>query len=252
MNLFDNRRNLKWLFWMTHPDDEIAICAWIRRLVAAEKPVYLCWSHSDPEREAEARAAADLLGVPQDHLRFFNGRNRTLCHHLSEILPPAQEWVDHVKPDRICCGAFEQGHMDHDATNMLVNRIYRGPVLEIPFYHNWATAVQTFNRFTIPKGEEILELTEDEQDFKKRLAKMYPSQRIWNNLLMYEALQTARLKRGELVATERMRLQTHKDFLRPNHPPVLAAKLRNTRKWRRWAEAVAHFEQSPNPGKVLV
>src|SRR5438445_654803 len=58
----------RWLFCLTHPDDEIAIGAWIRRLTKSGCDVFLSWSHDTPIREEEARAAAEMLGVPQNRL----------------------------------------------------------------------------------------------------------------------------------------------------------------------------------------
>ena len=48
MTLFDADIGERWLFCMTHPDDEISICAWIRRLTDAGVDVFLSWTHSTP------------------------------------------------------------------------------------------------------------------------------------------------------------------------------------------------------------
>ena len=56
---------------MTHPDDEMSICAWIRRLTQNGNEVHISWTHSNAVREAEARAVAVLLGVPDRNLHFF-------------------------------------------------------------------------------------------------------------------------------------------------------------------------------------
>ncbi len=226
---------------MTHPDDEISICAWIKHLADVGCDVFLSWTHSTPEREAEARAAAAFLGVPQSRLMFFAAPDKGIAEELGSLIPRFEEWIGDVRPDRVCCGAFEQGHIDHDATNFLVNRSFRGPVFEIPFYYSYIVRLQRINRFADPRGQEIRSLDKDEQKFKRLIAKQYPSQNIWSVLLWYEVLQGSKLKRAELARTERMRLQTHRDFLSPNLPPRLAQRVRRYPIWQRWERAVRQF-----------
>ncbi len=239
--IFDLDPNLRWAFAMTHPDDEISICAWIKRLVENGNPVFLSWTHSTPAREAEARTAASLIGVPQDHLEFFDAPDRGVANHIAEMLPRFKAWFDLTSPDRVCCGAFEQGHIDHDATNFIVNQAFKGPVFEIPFYHSYLVRLQRINRFADPRGEEIRDLSKEDQRFKKLIAKQYPSQNVWSVLLWYEVLQGSKLKRVELARTERMRLQTHKDFLQPALPDRLARRLQQCQEWHRWLAAVRVF-----------
>ena len=238
MTLFDPDPKLRWLFCLTHPDDEIAICAWIHRLTQAGAEVHLAWTHSIAVREAEARRAAGALGVPAERLRFLEAPDRHVAANLPELIPVFRQMMAEVKPDRVCCGAFEQGHIDHDATNLLVNRTFGGPVLETPLYHPYSRRLQRLNRFADPEGEQVLHLTEEERRLKKRVARMYPSQRIWRILVGYEVLQIARMRAAELAHTERLRLQTHKDFLKPNLPPELARQVVRTQAWRRWVECV--------------
>lgn len=223
---------------MTHPDDEISICAWIRRLVLGGSQVYMSWTHSNPIREREARAVALILGVPQANLFFHSATDGSACNEIPSLLPRFREMMASAQPDRVCCGAFEQGHIDHDTTNYLVNHTFDGPVLEIPFYHTYLTRFQTLNRFSDPRGQELLDLDIDEQRLKTMIARQFPSQNIWSVLLWYEVWQRARLRPMELIRTERMRLQTHHNFLRPNHPPRLARRVRRSATWRRWRSAV--------------
>src|SRR5262249_43929044 len=129
-------------------------------------------------------------------------------------------------------------HIDHDATNLIVNRSFNGPIFEIPFYHSYLVRLQRINRFADPRGEEVRTLDRDEQRFKKTVARQYPSTNVWSVLLWYEVLQGSKLKRVELARTERMRLQTHRDFATPNLPPRLASRVRRCEKWRRWEGAV--------------
>jgi LmbE family N-acetylglucosaminyl deacetylase len=235
---FDLDPELRWLFCMTHPDDEISICAWVRRLVRNGNSVYMSWTHSNPVRESEARAVALLLGIPQSNLFFFEATDGSACDEIPTLLPQFKAMMDRIRPDRVACGAFEQGHIDHDTTNWLVNHSYLGPVLEIPFYHTYRTRLQTLNRFSDPRGEEVIELDLDERRLKTTVARQFPSQNIWGVLLWYEVWQKARLRPMELTRNERMRWQTHHNFMRPNHPPRIARKLSTCPLWRRWRAAM--------------
>jgi LmbE family N-acetylglucosaminyl deacetylase len=243
MKLFNPDPSLRWLFCMTHPDDEISICAWIHRLTRQGASVYMSWTHSNPIREREARAAAHLLGVPQENLFFFEATDGSACQEMPDLLPQFYDLMDKVQPDRVCCGAFEQGHLDHDSTNFLVNHTFKGLILEIPFYHTYTTRLQTLNRFSDPRGEEILWLDLDEQKMKRTIARQYPSQNIWSVLLSYEVWQNTKLRPMTLAKSERMRLQGKPDFLRPNHPPRIARRVIGSPKWRRWRRSVRDFRR---------
>jgi len=238
VKVFSTDPSLRWLFCLTHPDDEISICAWIHRLVRSGNPVYMSWTHSNAIREREGREVARLLGVPQEHLFFFGATDGAVCDEIPKLEPRFQAMMKEVRPDRVCCGAFEQGHIDHDSTNYLVSRSFSGPILEIPFYHTYMTRLQRINRFSDARGEEVLHLDLDEQRLKKRIARLYPSQNIWSVLLSYEAWQKARLRPVELAKSERMRFQTHRDYRKPNHPPHIERRLRRNKTWRRWRRAL--------------
>jgi LmbE family N-acetylglucosaminyl deacetylase len=224
---------------MTHPDDEISIGAWIKRLTTHGADVFISWTHDTPVRRKEARDAARMLGVRQNRLYFHHAPDQGVAERIGPLLGRFHQMVSDIKPDRICCGAFEQGHIDHDATNCIVNQVFKGPVFEIPFYYTYRTKRPIINRFATPAGQEILHLHPDEQQFKLFLSKQYPSQAIWRNLLLAETRQRmTRPRDARLKATERMRRQTHFDFLKPNLPEPLAEAVRRTPTWMRWEAAV--------------
>lgn len=227
---------------MTHPDDEISIGAWIRRLTRAGAEVHMSWTHDTPEREYEARRAARILGVPPENLYFHHGPDRVLCDHMIDVLPDFRKMMIQVQPDRVVAGAFEQGHLDHDATNMLVHRAFEGPILETPFYHAYCNPIPVMNRFAQPEGQERLRLADEETAFKIDLAKFYPSQAIFGNLVWYrlwERLIGAKERMGEF---ESLRRQTHRNFRTPNLPEPLGQKVMRTGRWKRWIAAVDRFE----------
>lgn len=242
MRAFDPDPSIRWLFAMTHPDDELSVAAWIHRLTTAGSEVFMSWMHSTPEREEEARHAADLVGVKQDRLSFFASPDGRVLEDIPGLLPLFIAQVKEVRPGRVVCGAFEQGHLDHDATNFLVNRTFSGPVFEAPWYHTYAQRIQTVNRFADPAGEEAMELTREEREFKSRLSRCYPSQRIRDLLVWYRIYGVLSGRSVDLLSTERLRLQTHKDFLTPNLPERIARKVKRTSKWKRWEAFIRELD----------
>lgn len=242
MTLFDPNPDLRWLFCMTHPDDEIAIGAWIRRLTQAGCAVYISWTHSNPVREQEGRDAAAFLGVPASNLHFFGATDGNVVEEISTLVPRFRAFIEESRPDRIVVGAFEQGHIDHDSTNYIVNRSFSGSILEVPFYHAYCTPLMKFNRFAESGGEEILQLDDADQRTKIELSKLYPSQNIRSLLVLYEAANAIMMNRERLYMTERMRLQRHRDFLTPNLPSSLVERVVKTHQWRRWTAHIRMLE----------
>ncbi len=237
MSHFDLSKR-RWLFCMTHPDDEISICAWIRRLTENGNEVYISWTHSNPIREAESRKVAEFLGVPQTHLFFHGASDGKVGAEFKELLPAFRDMISSVRPDVIACGAFEQGHPDHDTTNVLVNTVFDGDVLEIPFYHSYATKLQQINSFSDPTGQSAIRLTTEEAKLKRQVAKMFVSQNIWSVLLWFEIWQALQCRRSYLSSREVMRLQKHTLFRVPNHPPSLGSKIEQSETWRTWCDHV--------------
>jgi LmbE family N-acetylglucosaminyl deacetylase len=240
MKAFDADPSLRWLFCMTHPDDEISIVAWMRRLARTGAIVHVSWTHSNPVREAEARRVGALLGIPDRQLHFFGAPDGHVCDHLKQLEPEFRRLMEVAKPDRVVCGAFEQGHIDHDATNFLVHQTFSGPIFEVPFYHTYADKLMVVNRFATSPSGELLRTTKDEALFKRQVAAMYPSQRIKDILFWAERIRRV-LGKEPLAATERLRLQTHKEFLVPNLPTRLAKRVVATKKWGHWERAAAMY-----------
>jgi len=230
---------------MTHPDDEISICAWIKRLCDAGAEVHINWTHSNPVREREARRVAAILGVPEPNLTFMHGVDGKVCEDMAAMLPKFQEMIETVKPDRIACGAYEQGHLDHDATNWLVNHSFSGPVFEIPFYYPYSRRLQTMNSFSLYEGVERIGLTPIEAKLKIKVAKAYESQNIWSVLWWYEAWHYTKLKPAQLRKRELMRLQGNTDFRSPNHPDPIRREIEACASWIRWIRAVDRANMPP-------
>lgn len=238
VSLFDPDPRHRWLFCATHPDDELAIVAWMRRLVLAGADVFVSFSHHTPIREQEGRANMARVGVPDDRQFYFGGTDGRIAEEIGVLLPEFQRLANNVDPSHVVCGAFEQGHIDHDATNLMVNRSFGAAVvLEVPLYHPYVRRIQTLNRFAQPAEQEVLVLSPEERRFKIECARGFPSQRIWPILVGYEILGLLAFRPARLAATERMRRQTHLDFSRPNLPEPLAARVLRSPTWQRWLTA---------------
>lgn len=239
MSLIKFEQPRRWLFCMTHPDDEISVCATIRRLVSAGHHVSLSWTHSPDFRLAEGHSGAVLMGVDLANCFHHHSTDGDTCEELAKLRPSFEKMMDAAKPDVVVCGAFEQGHLDHDATNWLVNQTFDGPVIEVPFYHTYVRPrVQRMNQFSDPSGQEVVVLDRAEQRFKLDFAKHFKSQNIWQVLLLFEVASTLLLQPAMLRKREVFRLQTHRDFYRPNHPAKIAHKVIATPQWQRWLNAL--------------
>ena len=234
----------RWLFFFTHPDDEISIIAWLKRLCNSGSTVHCAWTVSNPTRAGEARAMLGRIGVPAENLHFYEAPDGNACDHIRLIADFASWVIDRTEPQRIALGAFECGHIDHDSTNVSVayaNK-QRIPTLEIPFYHTYLTRIPVINRFADHSGQEILELDSHEQKLKVEASRAYKSQNIGSLLYWYTWLNWVKLSPAALCKTERMRLQTHFDFTTPNLPQKLRSQVEASAKFRRFRDAVAQLD----------
>lgn len=241
MKAYEVDKSERVLFAFTHPDDELAATAFMGRLLAQGVPIHVSWSHSTPVREAESRAALGSIGVAQEDMTFFDAADGHVIDALGDLRAKLRVAIKKFEPTRIVTHAFEQGHIDHDATNLLVNLCFDGPVFEAPFYHTYMTKMPRLYRFSTLAGEEKIVLTPDERKTKRRLVAMFPSQTVRRNVVVYELAHAVTLRRPPLFQFERMRLQTHKDFLKPNHPRSVALRLEQCKTWKRWVEGAKRF-----------
>ncbi len=247
MSAFDPDPRYRWLFCFTHPDDEIAIAAWMRRLAGSGAEVWAGWSVSNPTREAEARAVMRFIGVSEERLFFFDAPDGDACAHLASLRDRWAEAIRLANPSRIAVCAFECGHLDHDSTNFAVARAVASigdgrEVYEFPLYHTYLTRVPVLNRFADPTGEEVLQLSPEEWSLKRKVCRMYPSQNIGSLLVWYTLWGWVRLRPPALCRTERMRRQTHFDFTTPNLLEPLRSRVERSEKWRRWLRCVQALE----------
>ncbi len=234
MKAFEVGADERVLFAFTHPDDELALTAFIGRLLKQGVPVRVLWTHSTNVRANESRNAMRALGVDPGSLTFFTSVDGDVISSVSELRTPVTALIQDFKPTRVVTHAFEQGHIDHDATNLLVNLCFKGPVFEAPYYHTYLAKFPKLYCFSTPEGEETTPLSAQERSMKKRLVRMYPSQTVRRNVIVYELVHTMTMRKPPLFQLERLRRQTHTDFLRPNHPEPMASRIAKCKTWQRW------------------
>jgi len=224
-------------FVFCHPDDEVAIAATARRFVRRGVDVHFVWAHRTDVREAEGRAAAAAIGVPEANLTFLSGQDGQIVNQIEE-LRPAMAAALATDSECVVTVAFEQGHLDHDATNFLVHQTFDRPIFEYPMYTTYLTRTPVLNRFADPAGEEVIDLEPAERAFKIQLARSYPSQTFWRNVVWYERWTRLRLRPVSLAATERLRRQIHTNFRQPNLPAPLRSRVEASPQWNLWLAAM--------------
>ncbi len=209
-----------------HPDDEVVGCAIAARRAIAEgaKLFVLYLTTGLPERgllwpwargghgarverrRSEALTAADLLGlVPAG---FADWPARSLKAHLDEAAALIDGAVRRHRVDTVWAPAYEGGHQDHDAVNLLAARLAaRLAVREFAEYHNAGGRVRSQGFIAANGTERLLELTPEERDLKRRALALYRSER--GNLAHIEC------------EVESLRPLARYDYRAPPHPGTL-------------------------------
>lgn len=239
MKALDFSPGIRWLFCFAHPDDELAVAAFLKRLVQYGATVSAAWFHSTPIRQAESESAAIHIGIGRSV--FLDFPDGGFVHRLPELQSQVTEVIASVQPDRIVCASFEQGHLDHDSLNWAVCRAFRGPIIEFPEYWPYSPKVRVVNRFPAPEGEEVLELSPGEQAWKRCLARMYPSQGIRGYLGWYEVWKKLMLRPANLIRTERVRVQPGIDYMTPAHAGRIRERILRSPEWKTWMKAISQF-----------
>jgi LmbE family N-acetylglucosaminyl deacetylase len=161
------------LILAAHPDDEaVGVWGWVQQHPGPITVAYLTdgaprdarWrapaGHGGrtsrlaykQERRREAKAA--WRGFPQARLAFSNVLDQELSHRLA----PAEAWLRHIaeqtRPQLILAPAFEGGHPDHDAANLLAARLSRRLGLEAWEYALYTTRAGAMVRQHFPEAPE--------------------------------------------------------------------------------------------------
>ena len=184
------------LILVPHPDDEVVGCAVaVRREVLAGRALFALylttgvparellwpwqrWHYAAlvERRRAEAEAAAAFLGITP--VGFEDIPARTLKSRLVPSLARIEEVVAAERIDEVWTPAFEGGHQDHDATNLLASRL-KPPIRVVEFaeYHAAGGRVES-QRFLAQHGDERhIALAPADAAFKRRALALYRSER---------------------------------------------------------------------------
>lgn len=235
LTCFDDQPGLRWLFAFAHPDDELAIAAWMHHLVQRGVHVSAIWAHATPIRRAEALNAAELIGISAEQCSFGSA----IDGRFIDDLPGLKAWVANElgdgRFDRVVTVAFEQGHLDHDALNFAVNQSFSGAVLEFPMYWHYGRILQRIGRFADSNGEATWSIDVESAALLTRLLECYPSQSVKRNVRLYQRL--SRPENG-LFNDERLRLQPTTDWRTPTHAGRMRARVESSAKWKRWLAAI--------------
>lgn len=207
-----------------HPDDEAAGCGLL--LQRSSEPAVAFLTDGAPRddhfwkacktreeyaqlRRREAQAAVTLQGARA----FFC--EQVVDQELFRNLEAVQRWLDalvaEIGPSALVAPAFEGGHPDHDAANLLafvVGQSRDVPVWEFPCYHRSVDGALVHQVFRATAGGEVvLTATPAEWDCKLRMYAAYASQR--------EVLQHFDAE------TEQVRPLARYDYSAPPHPGTL-------------------------------
>ena len=225
----------RWGFIFPHPDDEIAIIGWMSWLVSHGIAVSAIWMHSTPIREAESRVVMARAGVSD--LTFLQAPDGELTETWRTFEPELATWLRSRVITHPVTVAYEQGHLDHDVTNWLVNRNAGVPVREVPLYHPYSRKILRANTFAGQGNADTRALSSDDFHLKCSLLSSYPSQRIGSILRTYRAVHRL-LGNPDPFRTEKMRIQTWTDFAAPNHADPLRQEILKSPRWSRWITAI--------------
>lgn len=243
MQAFDDSPNHRWCFVFAHPDDELAILAWMAHLVTVGASVRALWLHSTPIREAESRSAMNLIGLPGDHMKFLTFPDGDFIDHFDPIIAAVREFVSEHKPDRVVTMAFEQGHLDHDTVHFACRSVFNGSVLEYPMYWAYYRGFMHLNEFCDGIGESRA-LDATEQNLKRQAVQLYPSQTIRRNILWYGIYRRLIGKSIAFEGRELLRIATVTDFSKTVHTGKIAERILRSKNWARWSDAIARHESN--------
>jgi len=177
-----------------HPDDEAAGCGLLLQRATAPAVAFLTdgaprdryfWKDFATREEyaaARRRESERALALVSARPYFCDG---IADQELFRELERAQRWLDGVvaefRPGVIVTPAFEGGHPDHDAANLLAfvaGRRTGVPVWEFPCYHRSVDGASVNQVFRTLTGAEVtLTPARGEWDRKLQMYAAYPSQR---------------------------------------------------------------------------
>ena len=114
------------LFLLAHHDDEVFCAGALAAALAAGRRVKLLWATAGglapaTRRLAEGRRVQRLLALPDADVRLLGLPDQHAVEHLDQLEDEAAGMMDDV--DQVYVTAWEGGHPDHDALNIVAARL---------------------------------------------------------------------------------------------------------------------------------
>ena len=223
------------LLLAAHSNDEFSVAATLRAHVAHADEVFISWYAPDdrPEvgtrRIAEARDAAELIGVGPAHLEFADLSPLALPEQLPALVLALRDTMARVAPDLVYVPAFEGGHPDHDALNFAASEASASAGVEtreFPMYSASPTRrifrrLPSFARFIPGVGDpHVRWLNPAEVRFKRELWALYRTQHPHLDRLLRRSGDA-----HEFFTTEKTRPLPLRDYTKPPHERPLLYEL---------------------------
>lgn len=134
-------------------------------------------------RKNEARQAAEILGVKQDHLFFLDFEDGSLDHNISEAKEQVKDILIKLNPDKIFVPSERDIHKDHRATNVIVSLALEELALQLNVYAYVVWSDRRMVQRILEKLHEILRppsvmriRISDFLELKRKAISMYKSQ----------------------------------------------------------------------------
>jgi LmbE family N-acetylglucosaminyl deacetylase len=140
---------------LAHQDDELAMGCRILEVVrrgGRVRCIYLTdgsgWGVEPSRRDEESRTVLAALGVADEDIHFVGEDDRVADGRLVTALDSIWERLSALTRswtvDELLCPAYEGGHMDHDAANVVAIALRQqlavtAEVRQFPFYNGWGT-----------------------------------------------------------------------------------------------------------------
>jgi LmbE family N-acetylglucosaminyl deacetylase len=114
------------LFLLAHHDDEVFCAGLLTRALREGRRIKLLWATAGglapaARRLAEGRRVQRLLALPDQDVRLIGLPDQHAVENLSRLEREAADLLDDV--DEVYVTAWEGGHPDHDAMNLVAARL---------------------------------------------------------------------------------------------------------------------------------
>lgn len=258
------------LILVPHMDDEALACGGAIALLpdkAAWHLVYFTDGLGSPEpvlpgrdtissdlgqiRQAEARAAMALLGIPLANVHFLNLPDGRLRQHQVAVNEAVETWVDTLRPDHVLAPFRYDRHPDHLALNRAATRLAQTGAFHLTeyfVYHYWRMLPTGDVRDYIRPGLlQVIEITAVAQQkraaldcYKSQTTRFYPWQARPNLTpdLLDDVSQAPEMFLRYAVGMEGTTVFSHNvPWIRLAHrlePFLKKRKDRLVARWRRW------------------